>query len=391
MSIFSIKKKEKLVAIFDIGSSSVSGALALIPDKKSDGIPKIIHTAHSEIPFQENLDFDRFLHLMLKSLEETAIKMAKGNRAVPKKVFCFLASPWCATQTRVISHSRNTPFMFTEKMAAELIEKELKAFENSELKKYADVGSAAEIIESKNIEISLNGYKTAKPFGKYAHEVEMTLFVSMSPKTILDLVEEKIHTFFHVSGIHFHSFVFSSFVAVRDMFPENDDFLLADIGGEITDISMVKNDVISESASFPYGKNFLIRRISSSLNKLPAEALSLLSIYVAGKLESSMVRKMEGALKKARNEWLAHFQESLSGLSSAFLPETVFLTADKDVSPWFAETIAKEEFSQYSQTRNKFNVILLEASSLRRFCKNKDGVERDPFLMLESIFINRIK
>ena len=71
------------------------------------------------------------------------------------------------------------------------------------------------------------------------------------------------------------------------------------------------------------------------------------------------------------------------------LPETIFLTADNDVTQWFAETIKKERFSQYILTADKFNVIVLEAKTLHSFCRFGRNTERDPFLILESIYLTR--
>jgi len=57
----------------------------------------------------------------------------------------------------------------------------------------------------------------------------------------------------------------SSFTVVRDMHIQKENFLLLDIGGEVTNISMVKKNILRESISFPLGCNFLPRGVASNL------------------------------------------------------------------------------------------------------------------------------
>jgi hypothetical protein len=64
-------KKEKVVAIFDIGSGSVGGAITRVPTD-GKGIPTIIKSARSEVVSREELDFKVFLDDMLNALSSTA-------------------------------------------------------------------------------------------------------------------------------------------------------------------------------------------------------------------------------------------------------------------------------------------------------------------------------
>lgn len=391
-NLFSSRKKEQeMVAIFDLGSASIGGALVVLPKGDDTGRkPNIIYSVRYPVAFQEDIDFERFTTLMLEALEEVARKMKEAAPVVPQRTFCFLASPWYASQTRIIKLSKLSPFVFTEKIANGLIQKELQAFEDSYLKKYATLSNRPRVIEKKNIGVTLNGYKTNKPFGKKAKELEISLFISMSPEDVLDSIEERIKTFLTVPRVEFSSFLFSSFVVTRDVFPDKKNFLLLDIGGEITDISLVKNDVLSESLSFPFGKNVFIRRIASRMKRSKEEAMSLLSLYLDGRAEKSLSQKIDRIMQETKDDWINHFEKALVDISGGLsLPSTIFFTADPYVVAWFKEAIKKERFSQYTLTEREFNVIVLEARSLHGFCEFGSDVERDPFLILESIYLNR--
>ena len=134
MGIFSgTREKNELVLVFDIGSSSVGGALFWA---QKSGIPKIIFSAKEPIPLEENIDVDRFLLLTIKSLEAVLNKIHKAGLGAPEKIFCVLSSPWYISEARIINLKKNTPFIFTEKLADDLIQKEIKLFEEEHLIKY---------------------------------------------------------------------------------------------------------------------------------------------------------------------------------------------------------------------------------------------------------------
>ncbi len=394
MNLFSSKKpKEELVVVFDVGSASIGGALISITHDHDPNVqtnPKIIYSVRKPMVFQDTLDFSRFIFAMLQTLEAVAKDIETQKLGAPKKIFCTLSSPWYASQTRTIRFKKNTPFIFSKKLWSELVEKEIAAFEAEELKKYSEEGETPRIIEQKTMHITLNGYQTPEPLGKKASELELSLFISISSKKIIDGIEEELKHFFHMPVV-FSSFLFSSFIAVRDVFSGEKNFLVVDVAGELTDVGLIKDSVLAQSASFPQGKNFIARHLSEDLKRSGSDVITLINLLIAGALDKAMKPKIEELLSQARTKWLSGFQTTLANLSNDLsLPSTIFLTADPDMATWFQDAIKTEEFNQYSLTEKQFNVILIGKESLHQFVTPADTSSRDPFLMLEAIFINRI-
>src|ERR1700690_4036858 len=122
MGIFSKSKEpDELILVFSMGSSYVGGALFWA---RRSGVPKIIFSAREAIPLEEKVDADRFLSLSMQSLDVVVNKIYSAGLGAPKQIFCVLFSPWLVSQTRIISLKKNTPFIFTAKLADELIQKE---------------------------------------------------------------------------------------------------------------------------------------------------------------------------------------------------------------------------------------------------------------------------
>ncbi len=381
------KEKGKLVLVFDVGSSSVGGALFWAQES---GIPKIVFAIREPIILQKTLDIDKFLSSTMKSLEVVVGKIYKAGMGKPEAIFCVLSSPWHVSQTRVIQLEKNTPFVFTAKLADSLIQKEITLFKEEYLAKYADIQSPVKLIEFKNIKTMLNGYESANPLNQKAKELEMTIFIGVSPEHVFKKIEETIRKCFHFEDITFSSFTLASFAVARDMYTHSQDFLLIDVGGEVTDIAMVKKNTLRESISFPFGCNFITRRIASSLHSSLNEAKSLVSLFRDGHTEESFMKKLNPVIDKLKMEWLLKFQESLSNLSKDIsVPATIYLVADKDLADFFSAVIKTEQFNQYTLTESKFEVIFLGAEVFLGLAVFKENIIRDPGLIIDSIYINR--
>jgi hypothetical protein len=388
MSIFSgHKKKDELILVFNIGSSSVGGALF---EAQSSGIPKIVLSVREPIVLEEKVNIENFLLLTTKSLEIVADKIYKSGLGAPSQIFCVLSSPWYASQTRIIDFKKNTPFVFNEKLADDLIKKEIKIFEEEHKLKYNNIDNKVRTIELKNIKTMLNGYEMSNPLNQKAKELEMVVFVSISGEQALKKIEDAIGKYFHSKQIRFSSFVMSFFTVVRDMYPKQENFLLVDIGGEVTDISMIKKSTLRESMSFPLGRNFLTRGVAKDLNCSLGEANSFISLFKDGHAEESIAKKLTLILNKLRTEWLKNFQDSLANISKDIsIPSTIYIAIDKDLVDFFSETIKTEQFSQYTLTESKFEVIFLSTELLHGTAVFKEDVIREPFLIIDSIYINR--
>jgi cell division ATPase FtsA len=386
MGIFSWTEEKELALVFDIGSSSVGGALFWM---QKSGTPKIIFSIREPIGLEKQINFENFLTATLKSLETVSGKILSAGLGAPDKVFCTLSSPWYVSQSRIIRYEKNAPFIFNTKLADSLIEREVSLFEESHIKEFNGDKERLRPIELKNMKTTLNGYATIDPINQQAKELEMTIFVSVSSEDVLNKLEKVINNHF-ARPIRFFSFALSSFTVVRDMFVYQDNFLLIHIGGEVTDITMIKKNVICESISFPMGRNFMIRGMAEGLNCSLDEARSMISLYKDEHSHEETKKKIEPVIEKLKSEWLAKFQDSLINLSNDIsIPSNIFITVDQDLARFFSDTIKTEQFNQYSLTESKFRVIFLGTEALHGIAVFTENVVRDAFLIIEAIYINR--
>ena len=384
--IFHSKETQDLTLLFDIRSSSIGASLFSV---QKTGVPKILFSIREPVTQNEAVSVDKFLIATMKSLDIVAGKAFKAGVGVPKNIYCILASPWYVSQTRIINLKKETPFVFSQALADDLIKKEMEKFKEEHLEKYVKAKQEIRVIELKNIKTILNGYETHNPIDQKVQEAELTLFVSMCPEQVLKNMEEVIRKYFHQKLIRFSSFTFASFAVMHSMFRDQSNFLLIDIGGEVTDISMVKRGVFSESISFPMGRHFIVRGVAEALPCSAHEAESYLSLLSASHADPATEKKLTEIVNKLKIEWLKNFQESLANLSRDIsVPYTIYLSADSDSLHFFGQVIEAEQFNQYTLTESKFKIIFLDTGTLHGVVEfGKDAI-RDPFMIVEASYIN---
>ena len=290
----------------------------------------------------------------------------------------------------MINLSKNTPFIFNAKLAEELTKKEIDLFEHEHMSETVNKNAPNRTIELKNIKTVLNGYETTEPLNKKITSLEMTVFISMGEEKVLKNIENVIAKCFHFKQIRFSSFILSSFTVVRDMQTQKENFLLLDIGGEVTSISMVKKNILRESVSFPLGCNFLTRGVATGLECTLNEASSLISLLEDGHAEQKTIEKITPLMEKLSKEWLKSFQDFLANLSNDIsIPATIYMTTNKNLADFFSQTIKSEQFNQYTLTESKFEINFLDTPTFHGLSVFEDGAVREPNIIIDSIYINR--
>jgi hypothetical protein len=391
MGIFSKSEdtpKERLVAIFDIGSDSVGGALTKVP-VDGQAIPTIIKSVRTDVAFREEINFSMLFKDMITALGTTADSLYDGKVGVPEKIICVLASPWYLSETRVIKMARDKSFLFTDRIADELLQKEITGLNDLYLNKYGGIKSAPEMIEHHISGVSLNGYIVDDPIGKRSKSIEMNMIISLSPKTCLDKIREVLMKTFPHLKVEFSSFMVDSYLAVRDRYAASDSYLLLDVGGEVTDVAIISKGGLKASLSFPFGKKEFFKYICTKMEIELRDAKELFKLFSNDTLAVKRRKKAVPLFESIAQSWSEAFRRCISTLPHTLtLPGNIFLTADNDIQKWFQTVLETDEFIQSISTGRKATVTTLEGPEFLSMCAVKDGL-CDPFLMIEAIAITK--
>lgn len=380
MNLFGGKRKKELNLVLDIASGSIGGAFIL---KEAGKIPIILHTTRKAFRLQENSYTERMKKEMLETLDSVCLDLQKEVELRPDRIFCVLSTPWSHGELRSISYERKTDFRFTEKHAQKLVGEEVEKFKK-------EWSNLREVIDKRVTRVTLNGYTVAFPHGQKTRSLRLDVFLSLSPKDFITHIEEKIHKTFKAK-IALTSQMFSDFIVVRDIFEIQNDFLVINVGGEVTEVMLMKDDMLAGTGFFPLGQGSFIRLIASKLNKGIYETKSLISLFKSGHFDDASNEKLSEIINGVMASWFEQLKMVISTLEKTrHIPHNIFLSGETEGDPFIGKSLNKRNLPEFTTSLPNFNVILGSNKVLHNFCDFAPKAERDAGLTMKTIFINHL-
>lgn len=381
LSLF-LKPKQSLTLLVDIGSASVGTALAYVEQGKP---VRIIATERKELAFLETLTAKSFSIAMDHALEASLKAIQKQTPRAPDRILVTLSTPWLFVKTRHISVSHPVPVRITERLVSEAIEQEIEAMKKDTLSSLP--GEDIYIVENSIIDLKVNGYRVLDPYGKKSKSLEISFVVGVSSKKVAAQITRRIGRHFHTTSLRLSSFPLAAFSAVRDMFPEKQNFLFIDITGEATDVTLIEDGLLCESVSFPVGKNFLLRKIAST-QKIPhVEAETALHMYLEGRMERAQGYRVGDTVHESLTEWRSRLEKALVKIAHKKSAEAIFFSCDQDVSHIFEESIHGAETGDIHYSPE---IYFFDQYTASQFIVFEPGVSRDPFLGVGALLANKL-
>ncbi len=381
--------------IIDIGSTSVGGAILEVPKHKSGGelCNHLVASVRNETTFQEDIDLPRYLDGIVEVLKKTLADLAKTTKGKPAAVQCFLSAPFYASRTQEILKTEAKPFTVTAKVVSDLVAADVGRFKEAQphLFKEGDDSNTHQVVENEILRLALNGYELAQPYRQSAEELAITSYLSIAASPIIERFRQAVAAQWHGLTPEFNTFSYAFYKALMLVIADKKNFLILDIGGEITEISIVWRGLLWRSISFPLGHNWLIRELTKKFATTPAEIMSSLKLYLDSAQHTGVAAKMEKELATAKEEWLTAFREALTKiLDSCILPENVFVLAEPVMVNIFRAWLKEEQFEHLTISNKKFEVNVLKDDVFGSFCVHGDTAIHDFTLMVEAIFCDKI-
>ncbi len=379
----------EIVALFDIASDGVTGSLVAFTKNK----PPLIIYSHKEVIAFPKSDTARAAKMTINALKTSFELLEKegcknASQGIHPKdittIHCFFASPWFLSQTRSIKLKRPDSFTVTEQLVRDLVATERKVFLD-------EMKSGVEVVEETILSASLNGYATATPYKKNAREVEISLYVSVISKTLHQSVRDTLEKHYGKHrAIFFHTFPLALFSTMRDAHTQYSNFLTVDIASEVTDIGIVKNDVLAQVVTVPLGRNHFVNALADKFSGSAAHGLSLLQLYSEQKADMNTTQIIAETLKEAEVTWLGVIQESLAEhATDLFVPDTMFIAVEASLEHYFENLLSALQLNRFQQQSSNPLVIPINHALVDGFCDIKEKCPDDPVTSIEAVFINR--
>lgn len=387
---FSSKKDlQELVLVLDIRSSSVGAGILNISGEHTE----VLYTTRTFEYFDKEQDSASFTATILKTLDrvlddikDVGISEAKvKNKNKPfERVFVMYASPWFVSHTKDVHFKKEKQFTFTKDHFKKLIQEELKAD-----KKIKGVTP----IEKDITNVTINGYQLDNPFDKKVKEIDFSFYISLMSEDSVEEVESMIQSCFHTDGIIHRTHPLVFFTVLRNTFINVNNFLFIDIGGEVTDIGLARNDSLVNIASMPFGKHYFIREIIEKCEIDHPTAVSAIRMISNDEIDAKCGTKTQKAIEVLKDEWLNKLNGALTTLSKKeALPNRIFVTVDNDLKPLFESILKSENMQNYALlSSEKTKITVLTSDILSSNITRSPKVRDDIFINLAGAFINSQK
>jgi len=385
--------KGECVAVFDIGSGSVGGALVFL---SPDSLPTLYATARAEIAPRESPSFDDLALGALGALASIAEHLgSRGMRearergipsATPRGALCVFSSPWHISEGIPLRRSQTSGFIVSPELLEQFVSLGAHQIPEGALSRARSAG--ATLIEQTILDVRLNGYSTSFPFGKRARELEVSVFLSAVESSVFARAQRILEREFPNSVFSYHSRSLLSFTVLRDLYGALDDFVILDIGGEVTDAVVLRGGNRLEHSSFPLGTHTLVRAAAEHAGSVFEEVRTLLraSAMRGGVITSEAAG---ASLERAKRQWASSLAGALRGFTeNGPLPAHFFFSAAPELAPQFSAMLAEQVLPQLSFIGTSRVHSVAEGETFSR-CRFAGGVRRDPFLALPAIFASR--
>ena len=387
------------LAIIDIGSTSVGGITLDYPKSTKNAkefCDRLSPTVREDISFQEDIDPPRYLEGINGALKKVARALVASGKGAPTEVVCFLSAPFYASQTQRIKKAAAKPFLVTPKLLRDLVDEAVGRFKKNKPAFFQEPEGrnkdAHEIVESVLAKITLDGYELPDYHNQLAEELTTHHYLSLASSPILDRFRASIASAWPSAEVRFHSFAYAFYQALLGAAEGKKDFLVLDVGGEISEVSLIWQGVLLNTVSFPLGRNWLIRKLAKTLATTQAEAYSSLKLYHLKTQTPAVIEKINKVLALAKEEWFRVFRGAIEqAIDNSLLPENIFALADPVVIEIFRDWLKGKRFDNLTIGNKNFSVNILPEDIFDRFCNHGSITTHDFTLMVEAIFCDIIK
>ncbi|MEQ1500130.1 MAG: hypothetical protein ABL917_02010, partial [Parcubacteria group bacterium] len=376
MSLFE-DKKEEVSLLVDIGNSSITAAFLLF---SSDKLPNFLYTVKTDFIVSDKPNATQLLETMNRVLEDTLSYMMKYGfehnywKYKHKKLdnlFVSFSSPWFIPKNKHIHLSQDKTFIISDAFLNDIRDKEEEIFKKELTDQFhGNDTDSFQVIEKSIVQIKINGYSVEDVMGVKTKMFDAYLCMSVINDSVMTRVYNTIlkNTSLPKENVLAHTFPLVSFSVFRDIYPDFSSFIIMDITGEVTDMTMVQNEVIVGTTSFPFGSNYMIRKISQVLNLPPEVAESTLHMYLTKKLDNDLCLSIENILSDIEKEWAIYLENSLLELSpELILPSRMYITVDGGVFPVYMNFLKLHKSDATSTFRKNLDIVHINEEIMAKF------------------------
>lgn len=408
-------KKDKLFLCLDIGTEAVKALIFSSSEQEKNKKPITVLAAGSSYFIRDNIwNSGSFGKEVMKNSISEAVKQAKQNlsfASVDKKIKekalsqkkwqVLLGLPPNILKARITEQNylRKKP---KEKISEEeeknicfnVFEAAKKRIADIFAKEFGILTADIEWVNLKILELKIDGYLVENIKNYQGKVLEFKLLAVFSPKQYLKNAKEVAESLgFEIIKIS-HLAEGLSLVYEKKTHPDfylgnlskQENSIFFDIGGEITQIFLVKNGQLSQINEFKGGGGMFSQRLSEDLGVDLDTARMMKNNYSKKELSPDVLKKIEGIFFWERKIWYDSLKRRLAILNPKSLYQ-IFLFGGGSFLPDIARVLEEKTVLNWKDSantvRSKIKLLCLsDFKDIRVANQNPDNFQYIPCLFL---------
>lgn len=319
------------------------------------------------------------LQNVAKTLNSTLEALMQKYPTKVDFVSCVFSSPWYLSYMDTYIRDEEAPFVFRERDVKKILKDTVQDFQNQ----YKDKGNF-ELLEKNILHIGVNGYEVRDFRKEHTRRVEVSTYVSLVKKELLQIVGETINR--HVKKeISFHTSMLVQSVVSRDAFQYLDNFVLVSIEGSYSEVSIINHGSLVHGEVISSGESLVSQKAVQN-NIHPNIILSELTVLHKGTLSTQASAGLQRTVLNVQEEWRRHFVNSLVEVTRNIpLPEHCIVISKPTTFFWIKNALEDSRNKHLSVSDKNLHAILMNAEALHSFVGSKVS-EPDFKLMIYAAF-----
>ena len=295
----------------DIGTSSITAVVFTAPNCLPTSKPciKNVYRASLDMPRKPRAEtLERQITTQLRDLLKTIRASLKKN---PDFAYVGLSAPFYISRLITLTSTRpKASAPITKEEILTLIKKGEKSFTEEYISPKENL--KLHLFGSTLLKTIINGYRIPEIVG--ATGKTLTLFVryETTAKKYINELYDLFAPLVSEKKLHITSLPTACFYAIGSAIPFKEGLVHVDIGGEISEISIIYDDVLEKIITIPLGNASLARKVSEYFNVSFKEGESLLRQFSKEVLDSKKSENIAAITNHHVREWCVALSAALT-------------------------------------------------------------------------------
>lgn len=365
MSFFNSKNKFTYTLSISLKSSSIDFQLI----NSTHPFKKEVLFVEREIMLLENsqdplLYTSQYTKKLSELFEKNHTKIKQLIQNNPLSIHFILYSPWFTSSINIISQLE--PVILDEKFVSQKIEQ----FQtNKKLK----------ILENQIIKIQTNGYRLEQLTETKTSDIHLQIYSSYISEQIQDLLTKVVQKYFPLKDtIHYTTSPLLISDSIKRFMVKEDNVTFLNIGGEITEMGIIKDDTLDYFTTFPIGIHDFLRGIQSNIKTYDYDILYQKEIQIK-------IEKNKEQFELLKKTWQGQVDNSLK-IFGGNVPNKIIIITDQKAQAFFIDLLSESIKSNEESTLKNHRIINFDISLLKDIILYKTPIgEGELDLKLEAL------